>query len=230
MATKTWETWASDLGYNELKKRVQANLEPSSEILQTFAKPSDWAFTVLDLGCGLGRNLRWMADNTDWALVGFDTDAMLARFPHEDLKCKVTSNWSYITADTFDVVYADRVLQHIETVRLNRMLSDLSEVAPQMIVVTWGRSDEGEDDVKRLMSHPDWDLVSDRPIERSHRLLEFRNGYYDSWKNALAARDSEIADGVQEGSDSDPKTIWRKIRGAFGSVRAFRQTQKDRSS
>jgi len=96
----------------------------------------DWTrFTdVLDFGCGCGRTLRWMADqSTRWNLHGTDVDAEAVAWCQRHLPfatCDVNGDLPPLRhADgAFDFIYALAVFTHLDRTREALWLQELARI------------------------------------------------------------------------------------------------------
>jgi chloramphenicol O-acetyltransferase type A len=86
---------------------------------------------VLELGCGTGRNLAWLAERGAARLVGVDfSQEMLAvaveRLPGAELLCRDLTQPLPLGDQSFDLVVISLVLEHIE--RPERVLAEAARV------------------------------------------------------------------------------------------------------
>lgn len=111
---------------------VSGEWRSSGEILGLF----DWSdLTVLDFGCGVGRNLEWLIDNGGCrALYGMDFPEML-RFVPEYLKDKRNAvklvrhdRKDQIPDRSIDRILCSLVLQHVPAEQLHDILEWFSEI------------------------------------------------------------------------------------------------------
>lgn len=147
--SQTWVNYAKAQGDFDLMKSIEASIKTSDDF-----KPSRWIYKVigrfdepirvLDFGCGMGRNLAGMREETKWHLTGYDSKEMLARaktyldatigkdkwnnlWLNDDWDCDV-SNF------TFDAVVATLVFQHIPELELHDYLADLCSMTDMLVV------------------------------------------------------------------------------------------------
>ena len=100
--------------------------------------------TVLDFGCGLGRNFPYLKTIAS-RVEGYDLPPMIER-------CRVLatekvddliSDWEEGRTRRYDLVFASLVLQHIDTDECRRYLADFGRMAPHVYLLTRARSDFG---------------------------------------------------------------------------------------
>lgn len=86
------------------------------------------ALKVLDFGCGLGRSLHWLRNNTTWELTGYDTPEMLTRALAATVHGSIAwyDDWELVRQQRFHLVYASLVFQHLHPAVLTRYVRDLS--------------------------------------------------------------------------------------------------------
>jgi SAM-dependent methyltransferase len=98
--------------------------------------------TVLDFGCGLGRNFPYLK-RLARRVTGFDLPPMIARCrvlvdePAIDLH----DDWNDLRTDRFDLIFASLVLQHIDPAICGTYLSDFARMAPSVYLLTRAESD-----------------------------------------------------------------------------------------
>jgi SAM-dependent methyltransferase len=128
--------------------RKPAEFTSDEGLLRTI-HPADQRIRVLDFGCGMGRNLKWMMGNTDWDVTGYDNDKMLERakmwLPSVTRKPipLLVSGWEFLRAKRFDVVIATLVFQHIYKKELTGYLSDLQRMTPKLLIHGRRVNDDG---------------------------------------------------------------------------------------
>jgi SAM-dependent methyltransferase len=112
------------------------------DYITTISQPT----SVLDFGCGIGRNIFSFSDKKpDWKFYGYDNNNMIEK-AEEFLLSKfnknlnyykninLTSNWDYLRSNRFDCIYATLVFQHIREVDLNQYLQDIKKMTNRLIV------------------------------------------------------------------------------------------------
>src|SRR5262249_27116006 len=142
-----WESIASQADPDELRERILTGYKggkPFTPYVPTLELPFpiDW---VLDFGCGVGRNFPYLKSIARH-VAGFDLEAMIARcrtLATEPIDV-LTGTWAELSARRFDLVFADLVLQHVETDASRAYLSDFARMAPVTYLLTRLQSDFGE--------------------------------------------------------------------------------------
>jgi SAM-dependent methyltransferase len=117
--------------------------KPFTAYVPTLAMPAS-VTTVLDFGCGLGRNFPYLTSIAR-EVVGFDLPPMIERcrtLATRPVAC-LTSDWPTVLTRRFDLIVATLVLQHVETAACRAYLEDFARLAPVSYVLTRVRSDFG---------------------------------------------------------------------------------------
>lgn len=116
-----------------------AEFTPEAGILSRFDTTAK--LRVLDFGCGMGRNTKWMVQNTAWEAWGYDSGVMLGRarkwLGPAASKMRLYSEWEGFKRQKFDIVFAFIVFQHIRLEELRGYLRDLTQITKKLVV--WGR-------------------------------------------------------------------------------------------
>lgn len=116
---------------------------PDEWIYKFIGKPED-TITVLDFGCGFGRNSFGMANHGKrWSVIGYDSEGMLAKtkeFAAVNYGGKIPTNlqfvseWEHLRCQTFDRIVCIIVLQHINEAPLVQYLTDFKQMTKRLIV------------------------------------------------------------------------------------------------
>jgi SAM-dependent methyltransferase len=142
-----WTSLAETGNTDEIREEILAGYKdgkPFTPYRPTIALP-ERVESVLDFGCGLGRNFPFLAGIAR-TVAGFDLPAMIARChstaaPAIDL---LSSDWSQLRRLHFDLIFASLVLQHVEPHPMRAFLRDFSHMAPAVYLITRTNTDFGE--------------------------------------------------------------------------------------
>ena len=141
-----WLTVAREASADDLRERILTGFKdgkPFTPYRPTIELPSG-ARTVLDCGCGLGRNFPFLRE-LGARITGFDLPPMIERCRElapvqaDDL----ASEWASVRTRTFDLIFATLVLQHVEPDSCRAYLADFARMAPAVYLLTRVDSDFG---------------------------------------------------------------------------------------
>lgn len=102
--------------------------------------------SVLDFGCGVGRNTFGMADYSEkWKVMGYDSEGMVSKTPAVaeavykkpmgDFKnLSFESDWSKVCENKFDCILCCLVLQHIHPHFIEVYINDFKRISKNLIV------------------------------------------------------------------------------------------------
>jgi len=173
-----WTTIAISADPDELRERILTGYKegkPFTPYVPTLQMPAplEW---VLDFGCGVGRSfpyLRTIATH----VAGFDLEPMIARcrlLATEPVDL-LSADWSELSTRTFDLVFADLVLQHVEPDACRAYLADFARMAPMTYLLTRLQSDFGENVLKLVADTGLFQVESCAEVEHdpaSHQLRQ----------------------------------------------------------
>ena len=106
----------------------------------------DKSISVLDFGCGVGRNIFDFSQNfPNWTFYGYDNPNMMdkaseyskVRFGksvYDYPNLELISDWDLLKTMKFDCIYATLVFQHIHENDLNLYLQDINQMTNKLIV------------------------------------------------------------------------------------------------
>lgn len=107
------------------------------------------AVTVLDFGCGLGRNTVGLAAyGNKWQVTGYDCAEMLARacefYAKEMANDRITleADWEKLQSKRFDAIYCALTLQQIKEDELSAYLADFARMTDRLVVFSRRLTDE----------------------------------------------------------------------------------------
>jgi 2-polyprenyl-3-methyl-5-hydroxy-6-metoxy-1,4-benzoquinol methylase len=127
-------------------------VKPDIWLYDNIGKQSD-TLTILDFGCGVGRNTFGMGMHSPtWQVTGYDNDSMLSKraefydihYTTSNSNFKFISDWDFCKTQKFDVIFCCIVLQHIHENALIQYIKDFKNMTSKLIV--FGR--RFNDDVK----------------------------------------------------------------------------------
>jgi len=142
---KDWSQIAQAADPDEVRERILTGYragKPFTPYVPTIALPHPLG-TVLDFGCGLGRNFPYLTTIAD-EVTGFDLPPMIERCRAlaDQPIALLTSDWDLLRARRFDLVVATLVLQHIDAAACEGYVRDAARIAPAMYLLSRVRSDD----------------------------------------------------------------------------------------
>jgi ribosomal protein L11 methylase PrmA len=140
--------------------------KPDIWILNIIGK-EDKPMTILDFGCGIGRNTLGLAKiNQKWNIVGYDSENIISRVPEfVDINyngimpsnVQFVSDWNQLKTTKFDKIIAVIVLQHIMEKVLIEYIRDFKNMTNFLCVS--GR--RFNDDVKKRST---WTIIEEQGL------------------------------------------------------------------
>jgi predicted TPR repeat methyltransferase len=144
--TREWEELAESASDEDLRERILTGYKagkPFTPYVPTLALPSS-AGALLDFGCGLGRNFPYLKTIAA-RVVGYDLPAMIDRC--RDVAAEkvdgLSSDWSAVREQRFDLVFASLVLQHVPELWCRTVLADFARMSPVTYLLARGQGDFG---------------------------------------------------------------------------------------
>lgn len=113
--------------------------------------------TILDFGCGVGRNiLSFSQKMPKWQMYGYDNPNMLQKMQeYTNIRfnksliyfnnVRVSFDWDFLKTKRFDCIYAVLVFQHIYEKDLNIYLQDIKKMTNRLVVKGRRFNDERAD-------------------------------------------------------------------------------------
>jgi len=134
-----WSSLAASADADEIKEHILTgfkNGKPFTPYTPTIPLPAPLG-TILDFGCGLGRNFPYLTSIAT-NVVAYDLPPMIARCRAltAGQTVRLTDDWPGLRTETFDLVYASLVLQHVETDACRASLNDFARMAPSVYLLT----------------------------------------------------------------------------------------------
>lgn len=134
-------------GDDEIRERILTGYKdgkPFTPYAPTLLLPPG-LHSVLDFGCGLGRNFPWL-NRIARTVTGFDLPPMIerCRAAAAEPVDLLTSDWERLKRLRFDLIFASLVLQHIEPAPIRSLLRDFAAMAPAIYLLTRIDTDFGE--------------------------------------------------------------------------------------
>ncbi len=113
---KAYDSWSSQYDTNQNKTR-DLDKKVTREVLDNVKFN-----TVLELGCGTGKNTHWLQSKAEH-ILGVDFSEEMLNIAREKIKTKntillkadITTNWDW-ASDNFDLVTCNLILEHIENI------------------------------------------------------------------------------------------------------------------
>ena len=134
-----WLTVAREASDDDLRERILTGFKdgkPFTPYRPTLELPSG-VRTVLDFGCGLGRNFPFLKA-LGARITGFDLPPMIQRCRElaPVQADELASEWGSVRARNFDLIFATLVLQHVEPDSSRAYLADFARIAPAVYLLT----------------------------------------------------------------------------------------------
>lgn len=132
-----WDGWSDGYSRQKPQRRIDEShhwlLKKMEEL-----KPN----TVLEMGCGFGRNLKFLMENLSYQpkLVGFDISESMIRKAKGGVNDKVLLGCGDITSLPFrdrscDLVYTRATLMHVPEEHISKAIRELRRVAKRYLVL-----------------------------------------------------------------------------------------------
>ena len=117
---------------------------------------SPCASSVLDFGCGIGRNIS-MLSSFNLQVTGYDLPNMVKlAYAHLKHNPNLHFDWDYVKSFNYDFVWSSLVFQHIPEKALYTYLKDLSNMTTTMVVFTRIHHDFSNKTVTSILQDTGW--------------------------------------------------------------------------
>lgn len=141
-----WIEAARTAGADDLREHILSGYKggkPFTPYVPTLALPNEIG-SVLDFGCGLGRNFPLLKDIAG-QVEGYDLPPMIERCRSLAPVAidRLSDDWHEVKARRFALVFASLVLQHIEPAAVEEFLRDFAKMAPVTYLLTRTENDFG---------------------------------------------------------------------------------------
>jgi SAM-dependent methyltransferase len=139
-----WLSAARGDSPDDLREKILTGYKAGKPFLPyepTIALPAQLG-RILDFGCGLGRNFPLLT-RLSGTVVGFDLPPMIDRCRQLPLPPTVSlsDDWDVLRRESFDLIYAALVLQHIDTGQSLAYLRDCAAMSPRLYLLTRASTD-----------------------------------------------------------------------------------------
>ena len=141
-----WLSVARGADADDLRERILTGFKagkPFTPYVPTIALPPRLD-SVLDFGCGVGRNFPYLRTRAR-RVCGFDLPPMIGRC-REIAPVAVDAlwdDWTVVTQNGFDLIFASLVLQHIEPPACRDYLAGFARMSPVTYLLTRTTTDFG---------------------------------------------------------------------------------------
>jgi len=196
--TGEWSALAASATDDELRERILTGFKdgkPFTPYVPTLPLPVP-ARSVLDFGCGLGRNFPYLK-SVSARVVGYDLPEMIERCralaaqPADAL----SSDWDSVRREHYDFVFASLVLQHVAEPVARTALADFARMAPVTYLLARGQGDFGFSALDLAARSELFDPGECRVVDhdpRTHQLRVLTDVPFDAARSADDPRHFEV--------------------------------------
>ena len=143
MPRSLWENVSKTGSLAEIRGKICTAGPHECLPANAFPLPADFHVkSVLDFGCGLGRNfplLRKWADT----ITGYDLPSMIERCKEVEKADVFTSVWEEVRILPFDATFVSLVLQHMLDTEVAAVITDFHDMSPLLLVASRITLDSG---------------------------------------------------------------------------------------
>ena len=124
--------------------RTPEQAKPDTWLYGLLKKDANTPLTIMDFGCGMGRNSFGFAEHfPNWSVVGYDSEGMIGKSKEycqlhyngvTPPNLKFDPDWEKLKTKKFDKIICMLVLQHIFEEDLAKYIKDFKTMTKQLIV------------------------------------------------------------------------------------------------
>jgi SAM-dependent methyltransferase len=194
-----WSDLAAAASDEDLRERILTGVKsgkPFTPYVPTLPLPAPIG-SVLDFGCGLGRNFPYLATIAE-RVVGFDLPEMIARARAAGAAgagILLSSDWDAVRAMSFDLIVASLVLQHVPEDSCRTALADFARMAPVTYLLARGQGDFGFNALDLAARSGDFEPGDCRVVDHdpdTHQLRVLETLPFDAARGAGDGRHFEV--------------------------------------
>jgi SAM-dependent methyltransferase len=193
-----WLSAARSADADELREQILTGFKagkPFTPYVPTVALPAPLA-TVLDFGCGLGRNFPYLA-TVAARVTGFDLPPMVARcrMLAPGPVASLSDDWDALRTSSCDLIFTSLVLQHVETAACRSYLRDFARMAPSVYLLTRADSDFGDNVLQLVADSGHYDTPDCVRVEHdpeTHQLRAIDKVPFDQARTSAGGEHYEV--------------------------------------
>jgi len=134
---KFWDGWSDSYSSQKAQQRIDKNQYWLLEKVEAL-RPK----TVLEIGCGFGRNLKFLLEHLSYpvAMVGFDISESMIRKAKRNLNNRVLLGCADINAlpfceESYDLVFTHATLMHVSEQDIKNAIHQIIRVTKRYLVI-----------------------------------------------------------------------------------------------
>jgi SAM-dependent methyltransferase len=193
-----WSDLAAAASDEDLRERILTGFKsgkPFTPYVPTLPLPAPIG-SVLDFGCGLGRNFPYLATIAE-RVVAFDLPEMIARAREAGAAAGIllSSDWDAVRAMPFDLIFASLVLQHVPEDWCRTALADFARMAPVTYLLARGQGDFGFNALDLAARSGDFEPGDCRVVDHdpdTHQLRVLETLPFDAARGPADGRHFEV--------------------------------------
>jgi len=132
-----WDGWSDNYSRQKAQRRIDESHHWLLKKMEAL-KPN----TVLEMGCGFGRNLKFLTENLSYQArwVGFDISESMIKKAKGGFNDKVLLGCGDITSlpfhdRSYDLVYTHATLMHVPEEHVSKAIQELKRVAKKYLIL-----------------------------------------------------------------------------------------------